>query len=273
MSGLVLEKVSKSYSGELLVLDDLNLEVSKGEFVSLLGPSGCGKTTALRMVGGLIPTTSGRILVGGRDVTAVPAHGRNMGLVFQNYALFPHLTVANNVMFGLEMRGVAKKEALQRAGEALEMVGLSGLEARFPRELSGGQQQRVALARALVIRPDILLLDEPLSNLDAQLRERMRIEIRDLQQKTGITTIFVTHDQSEALTMSDRIAILDRGRVAQFGTPLEIYDRPSNAFVASFIGRVNRVEGKASAARDGLLSVAVPLNFGPRPRCLPGQPR
>ena len=255
MAGLVLSQVCKAYAGTTLVLDHLDFEVPQGELVSLLGPSGCGKSTALRIIGGLIPASSGRITVGGRDVTSLPAHARNMGMVFQNYALFPHITVAGNVAFGLEMRGVARREARRRAEEALETVSLAGLAGRMPRELSGGQQQRVALARALVIRPDLLLLDEPLSNLDAQLRDRMRTEIRELQQKTGITTVFVTHDQSEALTMSDRVAILDRGRVAQFGTPLEIYERPANPFVASFIGQVNTIAGVAGGRQDGLTPV------------------
>ncbi len=273
MAGLVLSQVCKAYAGTTLVLDHLDFEVPQGELVSLLGPSGCGKSTALRIVGGLIPASSGRITVGGRDVTALPAHTRNMGMVFQNYALFPHITVAGNVAFGLEMRGVARREALRRAQEALETVGLGGLAGRMPRQLSGGQQQRVALARALVIRPDLLLLDEPLSNLDAQLRERMRTEIRELQQKTGITTVFVTHDQSEALTMSDRVAILDKGRVAQYGTPLEIYERPTNEFVASFIGRVNTLVGVAGARRDGLTPVMCPGNFELRTtETVPGGP-
>ena len=261
MAGLVLSQVCKAYAGTTLVLDHLDFEVPQGELVSLLGPSGCGKSTALRIIGGLIPASSGRIMVGGKDVTALPAHARNMGMVFQNYALFPHITVAGNVAFGLEMRGVGRREALRRAAEALETVGLGSLASRMPRQLSGGQQQRVALARALVIRPDLLLLDEPLSNLDAQLRERMRTEIRELQRKTGITTVFVTHDQSEALTMSDRVAILDRGRVAQYGTPLEIYERPANPFVASFIGRVNTIVGVAGYRQDGLTPVACAGNL------------
>jgi putative spermidine/putrescine transport system ATP-binding protein len=271
--GLVLDQVSKTYDGSRNVLDRLSLEVRQGELVSLLGPSGCGKSTALRIIGGLIPASGGRILVAGRDVSGLPSHARNMGLVFQNYALFPHISVAGNVAFGLEMRGMKRREALRRAEEALEMVRLGGLGGRMPRQLSGGQQQRVALARALVIRPDLLLLDEPLSNLDAQLREQMRIEIRELQQQSGITTVFVTHDQAEALAMSDRIAILDQGRIAQYGTPMEIYDEPANIFVASFIGRVNSIEGRAGAPRDGLTPIDCGeglVVFTPRP--LPAGP-
>lgn len=255
MGGLVLDQVSKTYDGFRYVLDKLSLEVPQGELVSLLGPSGCGKSTALRIIGGLIAASAGRILVAGRDVGGLPSHARNMGLVFQNYALFPHISVAGNVAFGLEMRGVKRREALRRAEEALEMVRLGRLGARMPRQLSGGQQQRVALARALVIRPDLLLLDEPLSNLDAQLREQMRIEIRELQQQSGITTVFVTHDQAEALAMSDRVAILDQGRIAQYGTPMEIYDEPASHFVASFIGRVNRIQGQAGVPQGGLTPV------------------
>ena len=273
MMGLRLEQVSKTYDGSRHVLDRLDLDVSQGEFVSLLGPSGCGKSTALRIIAGLVPASSGKIELAGRDISKVAAHARNIGIVFQNYALFPHMSVAKNVAFGLEMRGVGQRDAQRQAQEALEKMRLDGLGARKPRELSGGQQQRVALARALVIRPDLLLLDEPLSNLDAQLREQMRLEIRGVQRKSGITTVFVTHDQAEALTMSDRVAILDQGRVVQYGTPMEIYNTPANGFVASFIGRVNTLRGQAQAARDGLTPIECGEGlrvFAPRP--LPAGP-
>jgi putative spermidine/putrescine transport system ATP-binding protein len=219
--------------------------------IGLLGPSGCGKTTTLRMIGGLMPATEGRILVAGRDVTALPPHKRDMGIVFQNYALFPHMDVAGNLGFGLEMRKVSAAERDQRVRRALAMVRLESFAARKPRELSGGQQQRVALARALVIEPSILLLDEPLSNLDANLREEMRNEIRDIQQRLGITAVFVTHDQSEALAICDRIAVMRLGVLEQLGTPFEIYERPANEFVAGFVGRVNRAAGVR--AQDGSL--------------------
>ncbi|MBV8835505.1 MAG: ABC transporter ATP-binding protein, partial [Alphaproteobacteria bacterium] len=229
------------------------LAVKQGEFIALLGPSGCGKTTTLRMTAGLVPASGGRIVIGGDDVTRLPPYRRDIGLVFQNYALFPHMTVAQNVAFGLEMRGVAKTEIAQRVGEALALVRLEAYGARRPRELSGGQQQRVALARALVIRPSLLLLDEPLSNLDAKLREEMRVEIRDIQRRLGITTVFVTHDQVEALSMCDRVAVMGGGRLVQFGTPFEIYERPRDPFIADFVGRTNKLAG--SVADAGLVAV------------------
>ncbi len=241
---LIVRDLCKAY-GPTTVVDRLNLAVHKGELIAFLGPSGCGKTTSLRMIAGLSPATSGEIWVGGRDVTHVPPFRRDMGLVFQGYALFPHLDVARNVAFGLELRKVPRREMRARVAEAIALVRLTGLERRRPAQLSGGQQQRVALARALVIRPSILLLDEPLSNLDAQLRGEMRTEIRDIQQRLGITSIFVTHDQTEALTMCDRVAVINQGRLEQLGTPAEIYEHPATAFVASFVGRVNRLHGVA----------------------------
>jgi putative spermidine/putrescine transport system ATP-binding protein len=233
------------------------LAIAKGELVALLGPSGCGKTTTLRMVAGLIQPSAGRIEVAASDITQLPAHRRNMGVVFQSYALFPHLTVADNVAFGLEMRGIAREETRRRVDEALALVRLDGYGGRRIREISGGQQQRVALARALVIRPEILLLDEPLSNLDAKLREEMRGEIRDIQQRLGITTVFVTHDQVEALTMCDRIVVMDRGCAAQCDRPETIYERPSTPFVAGFVGRINALPGRIAGASGGLAEIEI----------------
>ena len=246
---LALEGLTKRYGEGAAAVDGVSLEVAPGEFLGLLGPSGCGKTTTLRMIGGLTPATGGRVLVGGRDVTDLPPHRRDMGIVFQNYALFPHMDVAANVAFGLEMRGMKRAVAAGRVAEALDLVRLGGLAHRRPRELSGGQQQRVALARALVIEPSILLLDEPLSNLDAKLREEMRAEIHDIQRRLGITTVFVTHDQAEALAMCDRIAVMERGRIAQLGTPHDIYEQPASEFVADFVGRSNRIA--AAGQGDG----------------------
>ena len=264
---LQLSGISKSYDGTRTVLDHIDLVAGPGELVSLLGPSGCGKSTALRIVSGLIEPTSGRILVAGRDVTALPPYARNMGVVFQSYALFPHLSVAENVAFGLEMRGIARREVGTRVSEALALVRLEGLQDRKPRQLSGGQQQRVALARALVVRPDVLLLDEPLSNLDAKLREDMRNEIRELQLRAGITTIFVTHDQAEALAMSDRVAMMHAGRIIQCGTPVEIYEHPATEAVAEFIGRVNRMRGRVEQTNDSHSLIALE---GAEPVWVPG---
>ena len=250
---LALAGLCKDYGVGDPAVDRLDLEIGRGEFVALLGPSGCGKTTTLRMIAGLVEPTAGRILLDGDDLTAKPTHRRNIGMVFQNYALFPHMSVADNVAFGLEMRGIAKAEARGRVAEALGLVRLGGLEGRRPKALSGGQQQRVALARALVIRPDLLLLDEPLSNLDAKLREEMRGEIREIQRRLGITTVFVTHDQAEALALADRIAVMERGRLAQLGSPEDIYERPATPFVARFVGRINALATEAGA--DGKLRI------------------
>jgi putative spermidine/putrescine transport system ATP-binding protein len=238
MSYLELAGLTKRYR-EIVAVDDISLSVAQGECVALLGPSGCGKTTTLRILAGMIEPDHGSIHVAGADITRLAAHKRNMGYVFQSYALFPHMSVAGNVRFGLEERRVPRAEIESRVGEVLAMVRLGGLEQRRPRELSGGQQQRVALARALVIRPALLLLDESLSNLDAKLRDAMRHEIRDIQRSLGITTLFVTHDQVEALTMCDRIAVMNRGRIVQVGTPMAIYERPATRFVAEFVGRTN----------------------------------
>ncbi|MBN9061167.1 MAG: Fe3+/spermidine/putrescine ABC transporter ATP-binding protein [Rhizobiales bacterium 65-9] len=240
---LVLDALTATY-GETRAVDRLTLEIGRGELIALLGPSGCGKTTTLRMIAGFVEPSSGRVLVDGEDVTALPTHRRNMGVVFQSYALFPHLTVIENVAFGLRMRHLGAKERLAKAGQALEMVALSHLAERYPSQLSGGQQQRVALARALVIEPRLLLLDEPLSNLDAHLRAEMRGEIRRLQQRLSITTVFVTHDQEEALAMSDRVAVMSAGKLVEVGTPAALCDEPSDAFTASFLGARTVVPGK-----------------------------
>ncbi len=250
---LSLDSLSKRY-GDSLAVADVSLSVAKGESVALLGPSGCGKTTTLRMVAGLVAPTGGRVNVAGRDVTDAPAHRRNMGYVFQSYALFPHMDVAANVGFGLDERGVPRAERDRRVTAALAQVRLDGLAARRPKQLSGGQQQRVALARALVIEPDVLLLDESLSNLDAKLRDAMRLEIRDLQRALGITTLFVTHDQTEALTLCDRVAVMNAGRIEQVASPQEIYDRPATRFVADFVGRSAILPAERNG--DGSLSVA-----------------
>ncbi|GMA27216.1 ABC transporter ATP-binding protein [Arenivirga flava] len=246
---LTLDRLTKQYRAGLApAVDRLDMEVEEGHLVALLGPSGCGKTTTLRMVAGLMDPTAGRIVVDGRDITATPVHERGMGMVFQSYALFPHMDVAANVAFGLQMRRVAKSKQTELVRNALDMVKLGHLASRHPKELSGGQQQRVALARALVVEPTLLLLDEPLSNLDAKLRETMRTEIRSIQRRTGATTLFVTHDQDEALDMADRIAVMNGGLIEQFGTPADIYERPRTRFVADFIGRANLFEASVAAA-------------------------
>jgi spermidine/putrescine ABC transporter ATP-binding subunit len=235
---VILRDVVKRY-GTTLAVDRLSLQVRAGELLTLLGPSGCGKTTTLNMIAGFIQPDSGSILLNGRDVGQLPPNKRDSAMVFQQYALFPHMTVAGNVGFGLRMRKTGRQESTRRVAEALEIVGLAGLGQRYPGQLSGGQQQRVALARAIVVRPTVLLLDEPLSNLDLKLREQLRLEIRRLQQAVGITAVFVTHDQTEALVLSDRIAVMNAGRIEQLGRPAEIYSRPANTFVAGFIGQSN----------------------------------
>ena len=243
MSSVELKSIVKKY-GEVTAVASIDLSVESGEFVTLLGPSGCGKATTLRMVAGFIRPTSGTLSIGDVDMTGVPPHQRTVGLVFQNYALFPHMTVRKNVEFGLKMQKVLTSERGPRVQEALELVQLEALGERMPGELSGGQQQRVALARALVIRPDVLLLDEPFGALDKQLRDHMRVELRELQQKLKISTLFVTHDQDEALSMSDRIVVMSEGEVSQVGKPTEIYEKPQTRFVADFIGRSNILLGK-----------------------------
>ncbi|MGP5683003.1 ABC transporter ATP-binding protein [Brachybacterium alimentarium] len=260
MNSVDLENVTKIYSGSTPSVDDLSLTVGDGEFFTLLGPSGCGKSTTLRMIAGFINPTSGNIRFGERDVTNLPPHKRDTGMVFQNYALFPHMDVAGNVAYGLSMRRVAKEEKRTRIAEALEIVGLTGYAVRRIDQLSGGQQQRVALARALVIQPSVLLLDEPLSNLDAKLREETRAQIRQIQQRAGTTSVYVTHDQSEAMAMSDRIAVMNAGVLHQVGAPREIYRRPATSFVARFIGRSNVLTGTVEEA--GVERITVRLDGG-----------
>ncbi|RVU36144.1 ABC transporter ATP-binding protein [Hwanghaeella grinnelliae] len=238
-----LKSVVKRY-GDFTAVHDTNLGIPEGSFLTLLGPSGCGKTTTLRMIAGLTGITEGDILIKGRRVNDLPIHKRNLGIVFQNYALFPHRTVQQNVAFGLKYRNTPKDEAERRVREALELVQLPQMADRMPSQLSGGQQQRIALARAIVIQPDVLLLDEPLSALDANLREDMRIELKRIQHTLGITTVFVTHDQSEALAMSDRIVVMSAGHVEQVGSPEEVYNRPASEFVAGFLGNSNILSGK-----------------------------
>jgi putative spermidine/putrescine transport system ATP-binding protein len=247
---LVLDGLTKRF-GEHVAVDSLSLEVEKGEFVALLGPSGCGKTTTLQMIAGFVEATSGAIQLEGRDLLAVKPSERGLGIVFQSYALFPHLTAAENVAFGLEMRRVPREERAARVAETLALVGLGKLADRYPRRMSGGQQQRVALARALVIRPRILLLDEPLSNLDAKLREEMQVELRQIQRTVGTTTILVTHDQAEAMALADRIVVMNAGRVEQIARPHEAYEHPASAFVAGFLGKTNvmRVDGESLSVR------------------------
>jgi putative spermidine/putrescine transport system ATP-binding protein len=256
MSFLRLQGLVKRF-GDFLAVDDVNLEVEKGEFVSLLGPSGCGKTTTLQMIAGFEEPTEGRIFVDGKDITGIKASQRGIGIVFQSYALFPHMTVFQNVSFGLEMRKVAEAERKARVMETLELVHLGDFARRFPRELSGGQQQRVALARALVIKPEVLLLDEPLSALDAKIREDMQIELRGIQRTVGTTTILVTHDQSEALSMSDRVAVMNEGRLVQVDLPYQAYEFPDTAFVSSFLGKSNRFSGVVTGRANGKLTVKV----------------
>lgn len=251
------EGVGKSYDGETFVIEDLNLTIARGEFLTLLGPSGSGKSTCLMMLAGFEQPTAGEILLDGRPLSRVPPHRRDIGMVFQNYALFPHMTVAENLAFPLEVRRLGRAEIEARVRRALAMVRLSGFEHRRPAQLSGGQQQRVALARALVFEPRLVLMDEPLGALDKQLRESMQYEIKHLHEQLGVTVVYVTHDQSEALTMSDRVAVFDAGRIQQLATPRELYEEPRNAFVARFIGENNRLSGTVEAIEDGVCSVRV----------------
>ena len=269
MTYLVLNGLTKRY-GDTTAVDSLDLSVERGEFVSLLGPSGCGKTTTLQMIAGFVEPTAGSIVLDGRDLGRTPANKRGLGMVFQNYALFPHMTAAENVAFGLEMQRVPKAERQARVAEALALVGLSHLADRHPARMSGGQQQRVALARALVIRPAVLLLDEPLSNLDAKLREEMQLELRSIQRTVGTTTILVTHDQSEALALSDRIVVMNQGRVEQVADPFSAYEGPASGFVGGFLGKANvftpRPGTGEQAGRACVGEAAIVLEDLPMPR-------
>ena len=247
MAFMSLKDIDVSYDKKKQILKGLNLDVEKGELVSLLGPSGCGKSTTLRVVAGFIDPQGGSFLLDGEDMTKVPVHKRNFGLVFQSYALFPHLSVYDNVAFGLRTRKMDKELIDKKVKDILEVCGLSDLANRFPRQMSGGQRQRVALARSLVIEPKLLLLDEPLSNLDTELRVEMRREIKELHQKTKVTVVYVTHDQFEALALADRIVVMNQGQIEQVGTPQEIYSHPATPFVAKFVGRSNLIAGTWSA--------------------------
>jgi len=262
MPGISIRNVVKRF-GDLVAANDINLEIEKGEFFTLLGPSGCGKTTLLRCIAGFLDPDDGHIYFGERCVDGIPTHKRGVGMVFQNYAVFPHLSVADNVKYGLKARKVPARDQNDRARQAIAMVQLEGLEQRLPNQLSGGQLQRVAIARALVIEPEVLLMDEPLSNLDAKLRVEMRGEIRMLQQKMGITTIYVTHDQEEALSISDRIAVMEYGVVRQVGKPWEIYVQPEDGFVAGFIGTTNMIDCELTADEaDRLVARSGQVSFG-----------
>ena len=270
MSFLVLEGLTKVY-GDVVALADFDLSVAQGEFICLLGPSGCGKTTTLQALAGFVPLTRGRITLAGRDITPLAANQRGLGIVFQSYALFPHLTVAQNIAFGLEMRKVAATAREARVGRMLELVHLDGLARRYPRELSGGQRQRVAVARALVIEPQVLLLDEPLSNLDAQLREAMQFELRRIQRKLGTTTLMVTHDQAEALSISDRVVVMEAGRATQIDAPWRLYEHPQTEFISGFVGKTNLLAGVLRRAPGNTgVGAAVDLATGQRLAVDPG---
>jgi iron(III) transport system ATP-binding protein len=276
MADVVLKGLGKRFGADVAAVRDLSLKVRHGEVVSLLGPSGCGKTTTLRLVAGFLEPDTGEIWVGGRRLSgpghAVPPERRGMSMIFQSYAVWPHRTVAENVGYGLKFRDVSRGDAAKRVRDALAMVRLEGLADRYPGELSGGQQQRVALARALVVGPEILLLDEPLSNLDAHLREEMRLEIRRLHEDLDVTTLYVTHDQAEAMVTSDRIAVMKDGRIEQVGTAREVYERPATAFVAGFVGRANLLHGRLEADRRVRVAAGFVLAVGDAPGAVPGAP-
>jgi len=261
MIDVELRSVTKKFS-QVVAVDDVSFQVRQGEFLTLLGPSGCGKTTTMRLIAGLERLTAGEVFIRQENVTDAPPYARDVSLMFQNYALFPHKNVFDNIAFGLKYRerGLPKDERSQRVKEALDLVRLPGIEARYPRQLSGGQQQRVALARALVIKPAVLLLDEPLSNLDLKLREKMRVELKQIQELVGITFIFVTHDQEEALMLSDRVAVMEEGQIIQVGVPREVYEKPRSRFVAEFIGQSNFFE--ARVVRVGPLGTEVETESG-----------
>ena len=258
--GIRLENVAKKF-GNTMAVDSVSFHVRHGEFMSLLGPSGCGKTTALRIIAGFVKPTTGTVKVGGVDITHLPPFKRNIGLVFQNYALWTHMTVFENIAFGLKLRKFSSREIKQKVDDVISLTNLHGLEKRFPRELSGGQQQRVAVARVLALNPAVFLLDEPLSNLDRKLRIHMRQELRQLQERLGITTLFVTHDQNEALSMSDRVAIMNKGKIIQIGTPNEIYEKPRSMFVADFVGNTNSIEGDIVDVSEALATLKVKEGF------------
>ncbi len=261
------DKVQKSYDGEKLVVKDLNLDIAKGEFVTMLGPSGSGKTTCLMMLAGFETVTGGEIYLAGNPINATPPHKRNIGMVFQNYALFPHMSVGENVGYPLKVRKLGKAEMEEKVMKALGMVQMQDFADRMPAQLSGGQQQRIALARALVFEPQLVLMDEPLGALDKQLREQMQYEIKRISDNLGITVVYVTHDQSEALTMSDRIAVFDDGIIQQLASPAGLYERPENSFVAQFIGENNELQGTVTAIRGDVAEVT--LSDGTRVRALP----
>jgi putative spermidine/putrescine transport system ATP-binding protein/spermidine/putrescine transport system ATP-binding protein len=263
MARVELQNITKSF-GAIKAVHESNVAFEEGSFTTLLGPSGCGKTTILRMVSGLEKPSSGDIRIGDKRINDVPIHKRNLGLVFQNYALFPHRTIAENIAFGLKYRDVPKADVAQKVKEALDVVRLPGVEDRYPSQLSGGQQQRIAMARAIVIEPDVLLLDEPLSALDANLREEMRVELKAIQDRIGVTTIFVTHDQSEALAMSDKIIVMSAGRIEQIGAPQEVYNNPASEFVANFLGASNLMDVTVAARSHETVTLDVP-HFGKTP--------
>ncbi len=252
------ENVQKSYDGEILVVKNLNLDIAAGEFLTMLGPSGSGKTTCLMMLAGFEPATNGEIFLKDRPINRVPPHKRGIGMVFQNYALFPHMTVEENLAFPLQVRKIPKAEVTEKVKRALEMVEMPEFGARRPAQLSGGQQQRVAVARALVFEPDLVLMDEPLGALDKQLREQMQYEIKHIHENLGVTVVYVTHDQSEALTMSDRIAVFNDGVIQQLSSPDDLYERPESSFVAQFIGENNKLNGTVKAIADGMCDVEIP---------------
>lgn len=256
MAFLELQHLHKRY-GDFTAVADMHLDITQGEFISLLGPSGCGKTTTLQMIAGFVEPSRGKVILDGRDITALKPNQRGLGIVFQSYALFPHMTVAENISFGLEMRKIPRAERKRRVQDALELVHLAPFDSRYPRQLSGGQRQRVALARALVIQPPVLLLDEPLSNLDAKLREDMQLELRSIQRRLGTTTILVTHDQSEALSLSDRIVVMNQGQMIQVDAPFQTYEHPGDSFVSDFLGKTNLLDGEIIDRQNGQLRVRV----------------